>query len=129
MESLLRLSGLLSEVDGGNADLGALEKRLADRSLNSTSQTSSQPSRVPTTTNSMQQPMPAPASHQSTPRGESNLSPRSSAASPDSQKESEPELDNLSDMMCSLVTTNCGETRYIGQHYRYPLSSSDAIYH
>jgi hypothetical protein len=31
MESLLRLSGLLSEGDGGKTDLGALEKRLADR--------------------------------------------------------------------------------------------------
>lgn len=110
MESLLRLSGLLSEVDSGKTDLGTLERRLADRSFLSAGQAP----RMPAASSSMHPMMPGPSSHQSTPRAESNLSPRSPAGSPDSQKESEAELDNLSDMMCSLVTTNCGETRYIG---------------
>lgn len=52
------------------------------------------------------------------------MSPRTAATSPGSQKESETEVEALSDMMCSLVTNNCGETRYIGKfrllaHPRY----------
>ena len=30
------------------------------------------------------------------------------------EKAREEEVEALSDMMCSLVTNNCGETRYIG---------------
>lgn len=30
------------------------------------------------------------------------------------EEEKQPEVEELSDMMCSLVTNNCGETRYIG---------------
>lgn len=109
MESLLRLSGLLSEDDGGKTDLGTLEKRLADRTnaLN----TAKNPSKVMAqATQAAQQ---APSSHQTTPRMDSNSSPQTAATSPESQK-SETEVEALSDMMCSLVTNNCGETRYIG---------------
>ncbi|KAI1981659.1 hypothetical protein LOZ51_002362 [Ophidiomyces ophidiicola] len=123
MESLLRLSGLLSEVDGGKTDLGTLERRLADRSVIS----ASQPSRMPSIPSSALPMMPGPSSHHSTPRAESNLSPRSPAGSPDSQKESEAELDSLSDMMCSLVTTNCGETRYIGSSSGFSIFSPKGI--
>lgn len=42
------------------------------------------------------------------------MSPRTAATSPGSQKD-ETEVEALSDMMCSLVTNNCGETRYIGK--------------
>lgn len=109
MESLLRLSGLLSEDDDGKTDLGTLEKRLADRA--STLNTSKNATRANTATTSQQ---PAPASYQTTPRLESHSSPRTAPTSPESQKESETEVEALSDMMCSLVTNNCGETRYIG---------------
>ncbi|EER23328.1 hypothetical protein D8B26_001423 [Coccidioides posadasii str. Silveira] len=123
MESLLRLSGLLSEVDGGKTDLGTLERRLADRSMAAGSQASRIPA-VPTAMHSMMQ---GASSHQSTPRADPNLSPRSPAGSPDSQKESEAELDSLSDMMCSLVTTNCGETRYIGSSSGFSIFSPKGI--
>lgn len=109
MESLLRLSGLLSEDDGGKTDLGTLEKRLADRSTSGPSSSrSSNRFNVPNT--SQQTSM----SHHSTPRMESHSSPRTAPTSPESQKESEAEVEGLSDMMCSLVTNNSGETRYIG---------------
>lgn len=111
MESLLRLSGLLSETDGGKTDLGTLEKRLADRSvLMATKNNTSGPNPIGQTLHAAATP-----SRHSTPRGDYNQSPKTSITSPESQKESEPELDTLSDMMCSLVTNNCGETRYIGQ--------------
>lgn len=51
----------------------------------------------------------------STPPLDSNSSPRV-ADSPVSQEDKEHEVEALSDMMCSLVTNNCGETRYIGMY-------------
>lgn len=119
MESLLRLSGLLSE-DDGKTDLGTLEKRLADRSMstggfnnNNNNNATNSPTRFNMPSNAQSQP--ASTSRHSTPRMDSQSSPRTAATSPDSQKESENEVEGLSDMMCSLVTNNCGETRYIGK--------------
>ena len=115
MESLLRLSGLLSEDDGGKTDLGTLEKRLADRSLaNGGLSRPKSPNRF-NAPQSNAQSQPTTSSHHSTPRVDSHSSPRTAATSPESQKESETEVEGLSDMMCSLVTNNCGETRYIGE--------------
>jgi len=108
MESLLRLSGLLSEDDNGKTDLGTLEKRLADRT-NALSMARN--AKQFTTPNATQQPF---TSHNTTPRMDSQSSPRTAATSPESQNQSEGEVEALSDMMCSLVTNNCGETRYIG---------------
>lgn len=109
MESLLRLSGLLSEDDNGKTDLGTLEKRLADRT---TALNTARHANNFTVPNATQQ---AATSHNTTPRMESQSSPRTAVTSPESQKESETEVEALSDMMCSLVTNNCGETRYIGR--------------
>ncbi|KAF3490488.1 C6 transcription factor [Arthroderma uncinatum] len=143
MESLLRLSGLLSENDAGKTDLGVLEKRLADRAASPGSQQSqsqpqlqpqlqpqqSQPpksSTVPKSYNAFMGSVASPSN--STPRGDFNTSPRTSpaAGTPDSHKESEAEVDSLSDMMCSLVTNSCGETRYIveKQYSRDPYEGS-----
>jgi len=108
MESLLRLSGLISEDDLAKTDLGTLEKRLADRSLANGANASKNANRSGSAN--------AAGSHNSTPRVDSQSSPRTSAASPESQKGSETEVEALSDMMCSLVTNNCGETRYIGRY-------------
>lgn len=113
MESLLRLSGLLSEDDNGKTDLGTLEKRLADRTnaLNAARNANPNKFAVPSATQQ------SATSHNTTPRMDSQSSPRTAATSPESQKESETEVEALSDMMCSLVTNNCGETRYIGMFY------------
>ncbi|KAJ5239432.1 hypothetical protein N7468_004051 [Penicillium chermesinum] len=108
MESLLRLSGLLSEEDDGKTDLGTLEKRLADRTnaLNAARNTPKPPAQSATQQTTT-------TSHNTTPRMDSHSSPHTAATSPESQRESEGEVEGLSDMMCSLVTNNCGETRYI----------------
>lgn len=107
MESLLKLSGLLNEKDGDRTDLGTLEKRLADKA---------------STQNALESPEGRSKSishpdnrQQNTPPLEKILTPKSSAASPETPKEPEEEVEALSDMMCSLVTNNCGETRYIGK--------------
>jgi hypothetical protein len=67
------------------------------------------------------------SSHYSTPRLESQSSPRTAATSPESQKESETEVECLSDMMCSLVINNCGETQYIGKHLNSPRGDMDNL--
>jgi hypothetical protein len=96
-----------------------LEKKLQDR--NQSRRTSAAPGSNPT------------SPEQSTPgHNDGNIStPRSAITSPepqskdkekrnskdgkDGQSENKEEpVEALSDMMCSLVTNNCGETRYIG---------------
>jgi hypothetical protein len=111
MESLLRLSGLLSEEDGGATDLGTLEKKLADRS--------SRMSHDQNGTSSNRNSTPGLAMDGSSPGSEQNdASEKSPTAQgspkPPEKRKSDEEVEALSDMMCSLVTNNCGETRYIG---------------
>lgn len=110
MESLLRLSGLLSEDDNGKTDLGTLEKRLADRTNALDATRNATPNKFPDPSATQQ----VATSHNTTPRMDAQSSPHTAPTSPESQKESETEVEALSDMMCSLVTNNCGETRYIG---------------
>uniref|UniRef100_A0A093UTA2 Putative transcriptional regulatory protein n=1 Tax=Talaromyces marneffei PM1 TaxID=1077442 RepID=A0A093UTA2_TALMA len=62
----------------------------------------------------------------STPPLDSNSSPRV-ADSPVSQEDKEHEVEALSDMMCSLVTNNCGETRYIGSSSGFSIFSPRGI--
>lgn len=115
MESLLKLSGLLNEKDGDRTDLGTLEKRLADRA--STQNVDGSPE---SRSKSVSQPD---TSQQNTPPLEKILTPKSSAASPETPKEPEEEVEALSDMMCSLVTNNCGESRYIGKNFTTGISN------
>jgi len=119
-----KCAGLLSEDDNGRTDLGTLEKRLADKNLSQSRRASAVPGSNPTSPS------------QSTPNNEST--PRSTITSPEPQQSTngdkrhstdnrngskEPEseeaenVEALSDMMCSLVTNNCGETRYIGTQH------------
>ena len=113
MEALLKLSGLLNDDDVDRTDLSMLERRLADRTTAKSdattplgtpqSQSGSQP---PVGSGSMLSPQPV----------NKIPTPRSSSGSPkrSDDKKKEEEVEALSDMMCSLVTNNCGETRYIG---------------
>lgn len=107
MESLLKLSGLLSDED----NLGTLEKRLADKAVHN----GDTPSRSSNRSGSADPARASTESHHNTPRLQVTSSPRSSMASPTSHRAAEEEVEALSDMMCSLVTNNCGETRYIGE--------------
>jgi hypothetical protein len=74
---------------------------------------------------------------QSSPNEATESTPRSTLASPDSPpsksgnsdkgksktyekpERNEEGAESLSDMMCSLVTNNCGETRYIGMYFAH----------
>lgn len=111
MEALLKMSGLLSDEDGGKTDLGTLEKRLAEKATSNEDGSRR---------NSLK-PSNGTDSHHSTPQYQDmHSSPQTSVASPcsekekEKEKEKEAEVEALSDLMCSLVTNNCGETRYIG---------------
>ncbi len=110
MESLLKMSGLLNDDDG---DLGTIEKRLADKTNNQSN--GGTPTDSPNRrSESVSQPRSSIESPQPTPRVDKLPTPPDSTKSPDPQKQTEEEVEALSDRMCSLVTNNCGETRYIG---------------
>lgn len=116
METLLKLSGLLNEEDGDRTDLGTLEKRLADKTLNQSN--GGTPTKSPRRSDSVLQPSASSESHHGIPQQqqqqERTSSLQTSAASPENGKRSEEEVEALSDLMCSLVTNNQGESRYIG---------------
>ena len=110
MEALLKLSGLLGGEEDDRTDLGTLEKRLADKNHSQSN------AGTPGSSKSGSQPRNLESPH-NTPQMDKLPTPRPSVSSPDHQskdKEEEP-VEELSDMMCSLVTNNCGETRYIGK--------------
>ncbi len=111
MESLLKMSGLLNDDDG---DLGTVEKRLADKTSNRSNRGTpvDSPARR---SKSLSQPRSPIESPQPTPQSDKIPTPPDSTKSPDPQKQTEEEVEALSDRMCSLVTNNCGETRYIGR--------------
>ncbi|KAG7122952.1 ABC-transporter-regulating transcription factor like protein [Verticillium longisporum] len=133
MENLLRLSGLLDEDENGEMDLGTLEKKLAEKHQQSrqASQAASNPS--------------SPSLAASATLRESTSTPQSSPTSPEPSKESERrkstvseapeketgegegEVEELSEMMCSLVTNQSGETRYIGSSSGFSIFSPKGI--
>ncbi|KAF9636897.1 hypothetical protein BFW01_g7793 [Lasiodiplodia theobromae] len=138
MESLLRLSGLLSEDDDGRTDLGTLEKRLSEKRATgaNTGTTSSRASHDGGSTHQREEGTP---SQRDTPAQPADLaSPASAATSPaparsnrnptqEPPARNEEEVESLSDMMCSLVTNNCGETRYIGSSSGFSIFSPKGI--
>ena len=133
MESLLKLSGILNEEGEDMPDLekmkerflaektmndgsdsGTLERRLADKNFSQssgdtptrTSERSSKSGSLPRTFDSRHH----------TPQLDRLPESRDSVASPaETPKDKGEPVEELSDMMCSLVTNNCGETRYIGR--------------
>lgn len=99
MESLLKLSGLLPDGDD-NADLGDIERRLQESSKARSTLGRS--------------------SSESTAATPSVSTPRSAADSPKCGKtgNGEEDVEALSEQLCSLVTDNSGETRFIGNSHR-----------
>ncbi|KAH8888668.1 hypothetical protein GQ53DRAFT_227831 [Thozetella sp. PMI_491] len=126
MESLLRLSGLLGEDDNGATDLGTLEKKLAEK------QQSRQPSQAVSNPTSPSQ---ATSGHENESTPQSSLSPepghhreeKRKSITPEKDKKEEEEVAALSEMMCSLVTNNSGETRYIGSSSGFSIFSPKGI--
>ncbi|KAF9881234.1 fungal specific transcription factor domain-containing protein [Colletotrichum karsti] len=135
MENLLRLSGLLGEDDNGETDLGTLEKRLAEKHQQSrqASQAASNPtspSQATSGQNEMEStphstitsPEPTKDTHKEHKEGE-----RRKSVHPEEPEKSEEEVEALSEMMCSLVTNQSGETRYIGSSSGFSIFSPKGI--
>lgn len=131
MESLLRLSGLLDDSDNGKMDLGTLEKRLSEQK-NPSRRTSMAVSNRTSPAQSTSGPdgnAESPKSTLTSPEPQKEQLPRKRDANPSEKtdKEKEEEVEALSDMMCSLVTNNCGETRYIGSSSGFSIFSPKGI--
>ncbi|KAL7265824.1 hypothetical protein RUND412_011649, partial [Rhizina undulata] len=115
MESLLKLSGILSEGDG-KTDLGDLERRLQDQAQQQLANTArTTPSNA------------GRSSSESVRATPSSSTPRSTTNSPKTATKDEEEVEALSDQMCSLVTNNCGETRFIGSSSGFSIFSPKGI--
>ncbi|KAF5021163.1 hypothetical protein F66182_6809 [Fusarium sp. NRRL 66182] len=141
MEHLLRLSGLLDEEDG---DLGALEKKLMERqeksrqasmaiasNSNSPSHSISIPSAADGAEYTPQSSLTSPNSVAKDDKRKS-MTPApapatSAAAGDDTNPEEQEEVQALSEMMCSLVTNNYGETRYIGSSSGFSIFSPQGV--
>jgi hypothetical protein len=111
MEALLRLSGLLSEEDADATDLQTLEQRLAEKKAQMNGDKGDSASHTPTT--SMSGASPNPASDASK-EPEKSSTDKTSQSKPKGKGKDE-EVEALSEAMCSLVTNNYGDTRYIGR--------------
>ncbi len=130
MENLLRLSGLLTEEEGGKTDLGMLEQRLRRESERRSQ--SVQGGSMPASPRQRQG-----SSVRDTPGGEEESTHGSQQQTavnrqgPESERrtgEKAPkEVEALSDMMCSLVTNNQGETKYIGSSSGFSIFSPKGV--
>lgn len=123
---LTNQTGLLDDEDGAT-DLGTLEKKLAEKAQQRSRQASQATSNPP-----------SPSQDASTIEGGAST-PQSSMTSPEPQKDkgedkrrnssvavpekSEEDVEGLSEMMCSLVTNQSGETRYYGNTYNPVMSA------
>ncbi|KAL9585687.1 MAG: hypothetical protein Q9212_001383 [Teloschistes hypoglaucus] len=128
MEALLKLSGLLNDEDVDRTDLSMLEKRLADKATARSN--SSTPLDTPQSQRGSQPPPSATSGSLLSPASANKLpTPQRMSDSPQPAEETnrEEEVEALSDMMCSLVTNNCGETRYIGSSSGFSIFSPKGI--
>ncbi|KAF2020461.1 hypothetical protein BU24DRAFT_403570 [Aaosphaeria arxii CBS 175.79] len=133
MESLMRLSGVLPDDDDGSTDLATLEKRLADRAGQSTQSQSVRTTPAPRASEERRSSPSQPTQKvgNDTPVQPGLPSPTSGAASPEparlSTEAKDKDEDTLAEMMCSLVTNNYGETRYIGSSSGFSIFSPKGI--
>ncbi|KAG6009947.1 hypothetical protein E4U21_000718 [Claviceps maximensis] len=139
MEHLLRLSGLLGE-DDNSTDLGALEKKLTEKMQSR--QNSAETNNCST---SMLPPTSAQVVNGSTPHStatspgqkgqnmgiekdrERDENRKSNTPTDENSEEDEEEVGALSEMMCSLMTNQAGETRYIGSSSGFSIFSPKGI--
>ncbi|KAK5945477.1 hypothetical protein PMZ80_002682 [Knufia obscura] len=122
MEQLLKMSGLISDEEAGRSDLAAIERRLAEKHKSQPKTTSSPKLSLDTPNSSAQRN----DSQAGTP-SINNMSPRESVTSPGSVSDKPEQIENISDMMCSLVTNGSGETRYIGSSSALSIFSQKGI--
>ncbi|KAJ3496022.1 hypothetical protein NLG97_g2975 [Lecanicillium saksenae] len=134
MEQLLRLSGVLND-DDPSTDLGVLEKKLQEKSRQASLATGSNSTPVSPSQADHSTPQSSHASHPSpgkepkepAERRKSALSTEDRRAKVSDDEEEQEEVEALSEMMCSLVTNQSGETRYIGSSSGFSIFSPKGI--
>ncbi|OIW29907.1 fungal-specific transcription factor [Coniochaeta ligniaria NRRL 30616] len=134
MEHLLRLSGILGEDENGEMDLGMLERKLVEKHQQSrqASQAVSQPTSPSQATSGQDGTSSTPRSSLTSPepsrdKDHDHDKRKSVPPGPPEEKKPEEEVEALSEMMCSLVTNNSGETRYIGSSSGFSIFSPKGI--
>ena len=130
MEHLLRLSGLLAEEQ---TDLGMLERRLQERqsadprSDGPTPQSQTSSTRVGGAQNAQTPGTGTTPQEQTSPMNATSPQQQDGQGQQNPFKKDAKEVDVLADQMCSLITNNCGETRYIGSSSGFSIFSPKGI--
>lgn len=137
MESLLRLSGLLAEDDRGRTDLGTLEKKLAGRHSAGAKPNGTSPAsphafvplapRVASDGHAPGRSVTSPGDKNSSHDSSNSPTTTPSTSNKDPSRKDAKDIDALADQMCSLITNNCGETRYIGSSSGFSIFSPKGI--
>ena len=110
MEQLLRLSGLLSDDDAGATDLQTLEQRLVEKNAQMAQENGSA-SRDGSPVSGGEAKSPTAETSAATEKTVNGQKPTENGTT----GRKDEEVEALSEAMCSLVTNNYGETRYIGE--------------
>ncbi|KAI2621721.1 N-terminal binuclear Zn cluster-containing protein [Hypoxylon sp. NC1633] len=135
MESLLRLSadetkiGLLGD-DDESTDLAMLEKRLAEKhqlSRQASQAATSTPTSPSQATSGLDGTVSTPHSSLTSPEPSRDRDFRKDNSPQPEKPRDEEEVEALSEMMCSLVTNQSGETRYIGSSSGFSIFSPKGI--
>lgn len=113
---------MLGEDDNGATDLGTLEKKLAEKHQQSrqASQAASNPTSPSQAASGQDGASSTPRSSLASPEPTKESDKRKSPSPEEKKEDEEEEVAALSEMMCSLVTNNYGETRYIGKSTTSP---------
>jgi hypothetical protein len=109
--------GLLDDEDG-TTDLGTLEKKLAEKAQmrsRQASQATSNPNSPSQDTSVREGPASTPQSSLTSPEPQKDKDEDTRRNSVVAPEKSEEDVEALSEMMCSLVTNQSGETRYFGR--------------
>ena len=134
MENLLKMTGLLDASDLKGADLKTLEARLAQQGSPQLSNRSQRSPSYPQSRSKSAHGSPNHTDQMQSPDSGSSSSPRN-AAEPregvilelDQKKVDDQDVEALSDMMCSLVTNTCGDTKFFGSSSGFSIISPKGI--
>jgi hypothetical protein len=110
MEQLLKLSGLVSEEDAGATDLQTLEQKLVEKNARMSRENGASRGTSPESRESTSPTVENAANPTGADKANGHKAPEKAA-----NGRKEDEVEALSEAMCSLVTNNYGDTRYIGE--------------
>ena len=113
MEQLLKLSGLLSDQDAETTDLQTLEQKLVEKNAQMSKENGVSRDPSPASGDSTSPTVETSAAAATAGASEKTNGHKSSENAPNGRKDEAVEA--LSEAMCSLVTNNYGDTRYIGE--------------